>query len=78
MPRATYELEQAGALDGRQFELAIRRLADGLAYGTVVATDPMYSFHVGEPRPAYQIRLAQNGKTIWLAKAMVGEAFEAE
>jgi uncharacterized protein (DUF58 family) len=29
-----YELERPDGLDGRQFELAIRRLADGLAYGT--------------------------------------------
>ena len=29
-----YELPRVDALDGRQFELAIRRLADGLAYGT--------------------------------------------
>jgi hypothetical protein len=45
-------------------------------YGRVLRFDPVHRFHVGEPSPAYEIRLSDGSGTVWVSdriaiKAMV-------
>jgi len=43
-------------------------------YGKVLRYDPMHRFHVGEPSPAYEIRLQGEDETIWLSERIVIKA----
>ncbi len=40
-------------------------------YGTVVRFDPAHQFQVGAPVRAYELRLADGGRTVWLAERIV-------
>lgn len=50
----------------------VLRLANAEApYGTVVGFDPAHRFRVGAPTGAYELRLADDGRSIWLAERVV-------
>lgn len=40
-------------------------------FGTVVGFHPAHRFHTGQPGPAYQVRLAETGETVWISERVV-------
>ena len=68
------------ATNWSSIELAMAHLESGTvvrltnskdAYGTVLRFDKEHRFHTGNPVPAYEVRLAATGETVWLTKRVI-------